>query len=315
MGTERCGRCTKRSDCLAHSPAVPVEWWVRGGTHLPVYDRAEQARLLNQDLYGEHDAILHYLQHAWILAETYGPAIESIARDEMRHLKWLAHTIVRLGQTPDLTPPPIVPPKSGRDLFMQDIAAEEAAIGQYVDHQAVMGDIQIQGLLGRILIDEQDHRRQFSDMLMHLPDGSWQEHTGEDPDPVASRLQAIVALEYQAVLQSLWQSFLHHHTGSISADWEERAIDEMKHLGWIGEALARHGAVAEFPRTPTVRSTPARQEEEEARQYESLAVWADGHDPALLPLIERIRLREAYQRTTLGRMGNGFTLGPVPRDG
>lgn len=40
---------------------------------------ADTIRLLNQDLFGEHDAILYYLTHAWTVASAYGPQILEIA--------------------------------------------------------------------------------------------------------------------------------------------------------------------------------------------------------------------------------------------
>lgn len=88
--------------------------------------------LLNADLRGEHVAIVQYLTHAWQLGEPWASRWESIARDEMRHFRWLAHAIVGLGGIPDLTPPP--PPASDGDLVRQDLAAEEAAIAQYRAH-------------------------------------------------------------------------------------------------------------------------------------------------------------------------------------
>ncbi len=50
--------------------------------------------LLNQDLQGEHAAIIQYLQHAYAMGEgEMACEIEAIAREEMRHLDWLAETL------------------------------------------------------------------------------------------------------------------------------------------------------------------------------------------------------------------------------
>ena len=47
--------------------------------------------LLNQDLEGEHGAIIQYLTHAYAMGEgEMACEIEAIAREEMRHLDWLA---------------------------------------------------------------------------------------------------------------------------------------------------------------------------------------------------------------------------------
>jgi len=61
----------------------------------------EAIRLLNEDIRGEHGAIILYLRTACALGEGAMAAdIEEIARDEMRHPKWLAEEVVRLGGVP-----------------------------------------------------------------------------------------------------------------------------------------------------------------------------------------------------------------------
>lgn len=271
--------------------------------------------LLNQDLFGEHDAILHYLQHAWALQETYGSAIESIARDEMRHFKWLAHAIVQLGGRPDLRVPEAMPPESGRQLLEADIAAESVAIDQYHRHREAIGDPQIRELLGRIVVDEEDHRRQFRELL-----AAWDEENPwvpelADADPAHARLQQMVGTEYRSILNALWRSFMKRHLAGVGMDWEDRAVDEMKHLGWLGEAMARHGLWAAFPSdaAATARQLPAHLQAREQEGYERLKEWAETSDPELRPLIDRIEKREAYQQY-LDYQDKGFTLGPLDRE-
>ena len=59
--------------------------------------------LLNQDLEGEHGAIIQYLIHAYAMGEgEMACEIEALAREEMRHLDWLAEAIVELGGVPSL---------------------------------------------------------------------------------------------------------------------------------------------------------------------------------------------------------------------
>ena len=51
--------------------------------------------LLNQDLEGEHGAIIQYLTHAYAIGEGEMVCeIEAIAREEMRHLDWLAEEMI-----------------------------------------------------------------------------------------------------------------------------------------------------------------------------------------------------------------------------
>lgn len=279
---------------------------------MPVYDRAEQAALLNDDLFGEHDAIVHYLQHAWALKDTYGSAIETIARDEMRHLKWLAHTIVKLGGVPNLAVPTFRPPATGEELFCADIRAEEVAIHQYEEHRRMIRHPQVEGLLGRIVLDEEDHRRRFADMLnQYQKSGQPLAWGTPSRDPVGQRLEELVRLEYHQVLAKLWQSFVDRHLGALTDDFEEQAIDEMKHLGWIGERFWQHGGWPPFPEGPRVRTSAARAEAQEATLYDELHQWAAAAAPDWVPLLERIQQREAYQRASRDRAGAGFTLGPL----
>ena len=66
-------------------------------------DKEKIIALLNQDLQDEHGAIIQYLNHAYGIGEgEMACEIEAVARDEMRHLDWLAETIVELGGTPSL---------------------------------------------------------------------------------------------------------------------------------------------------------------------------------------------------------------------
>ena len=91
-------------------------------------------QLLNEDLYGEHDAIVYYLTHAWTVARQYGSQILEIANDEMRHFKWLGHTISQLGGTPDLAVPPMTPASDLASALEKDVQAEIHAIDQYRQH-------------------------------------------------------------------------------------------------------------------------------------------------------------------------------------
>ena len=50
-------------------------------------DKDKIIALLNQDLEGEHGAIIQYLTHAYAIGEgEMACEIEAIAREEMRHL-------------------------------------------------------------------------------------------------------------------------------------------------------------------------------------------------------------------------------------
>src|SRR4030043_1963185 len=65
--------------------------------------KGEISALLNKDLEGEHGAIIQYLTHAYAMGEgELACEIEALAREEMRHLDWLAEAIVELGGKPSM---------------------------------------------------------------------------------------------------------------------------------------------------------------------------------------------------------------------
>ena len=66
-------------------------------------DKTQIVELLQKDMRGEHQAIIQYLQHAYALGEgELAGQIEAIAREEMRHLDWLADASVELGGYPSM---------------------------------------------------------------------------------------------------------------------------------------------------------------------------------------------------------------------
>ncbi len=275
-------------------------------------DRVETIQLLNQDIYGEHDAIVHYLTQAFTVSHQYGPQIEQIARDEMRHLKWLAHSVVALGGTPDLAIPTMRSTNSIRQAMEQDIEAEIQAIEQYLDHIEKIPDPRIQRLIERIVVDERDHYRQFGELLDQQQGEAWgAERLEDDVASVAHQLRTLVVTEYQAVLGYLMEFFIRQHQRAMGMDYEERAIDEMKHLGWVAEQLARFGVVPPLGKSGTSGDGPQIiDENREQSRYVAVRRWAkDGH-PELLPLLDRIMAHEQYQRSLAVNNG-GWTVGPL----
>ena len=73
--------------------------------------------LLNEDFIGENQAIIHYLTHTWTVMRLFGESITAIARDEMRHFKWLAQAVVALGGMPAMDPPALLPALNGLEAL------------------------------------------------------------------------------------------------------------------------------------------------------------------------------------------------------
>ena len=258
-------------------------------------EKSHTIELLNQDLYAEHDAILYYLTHAWTVAQHYGQEILEIAYDEMRHFKWLAHSIVTLGGHPDLHTPELTPIASIDEALQQDIDAEIRAIEQYEEHRDVIPDASIKALLERIITDERHHLHIFRELLARNTETASKTVNTENPEVsvIASRLQNIVTLEYQQMLGYLLQSFLDNHSQRIGLDMEERSIDEMRHMGWIGKLMGHFGLEPLFPAPQTLNQVREGTKNEE-QLYHDLKEWAKQAMPAMIPTIDRIMEQEHY---------------------
>src|SRR5439155_11080396 len=126
--------------------------------------------LLQDDLRGEHAAIIQYLQHAYRIGEGDLPSeIEEIAREEMRHFRWLCETVGALGGSPTIERDPVfLQAPSEIDLLRLDLDAEDRAIAQYRDHIERIDHGRTVRLLERILADELSHRQEFGGFVEAL---------------------------------------------------------------------------------------------------------------------------------------------------
>ncbi len=106
-------------------------------------DKDEIIALLNQDLEGEHGAIIQYQTHVYAMGEgEMACEIEAISRDEMRHLDWLAETIVELGGTPSLERGSMrMGGDSVVDWMGNDVLLEVGALNQYTEHIKAIDDL------------------------------------------------------------------------------------------------------------------------------------------------------------------------------
>ena len=99
-------------------------------------DNNKLIELLNQDLQDEHGAIIQYLTHAFSMGEgEMSCEIEAFAREEMRHLDWLAETIVELGGQPCLKRGTMnTTGKTPSEWMAEDVKLEQDAIDNYTEH-------------------------------------------------------------------------------------------------------------------------------------------------------------------------------------
>ncbi len=260
--------------------------------------------LLNEDIKGEHMAIVQYLRHAYALGEgEMACEIEAIAREEMRHFDWLSETVVELGGKPVLERAEMdLGGKTPAEWLRRDVKAEEDAIIMYKEHIEAIDDPEIKRLLRRILSDEEAHQAAFSHMVEKLerekiaPEGTL---LAEKRDKTIDMLNWGIRHEYTVILQYLYHSYLTPDE-EVSLELQDQAINEMQHLGWLAEGMTETGGSPEIEETGVDRSEETvdmlqadvaverEVTEEYTRQIEEV------EDPGLKRLLTRIRDHEIY---------------------
>ncbi len=289
----------------------------------------DRIAMLNEDMRGEHMAIVQYLLHAYAMPEGEIPAeIEAIARDEMRHFDWLADAIVELGGTPTLERAPVKRTPDHAANMRLDVTAEDDAIALYEQHIAAIDDPKLKRLLERIVSDEKAHREIFLKFVDEVSAFAATETGGAEappPDPVAlDVLDKGIRHEYTVILQYLWHSFVMPHC-EISRELEMQAINEMQHLGWLAEEMAGMGGPVEMERTAVNQSTDTaemlaadiRAEREVTQVYSEQLNKIQ--DEGLKSLLARIRDHEVYHSAVfsdlLQSLQKGSEKAPSPTKG
>jgi bacterioferritin len=264
-------------------------------------DKDKIIALLNQDLEGEHAAIIQYLVHAYAMGEgEMACEIEAIAREEMRHFDWLAETIVSLGGTPSLergdmrTGGEAVP-----DWMKNDVLQEKDAITLYEEHIKAIGDPKIKRLLERILSDEKSHRGDFEHFVNKAQKEGARDLRGSRQDKVTQVLNWGIEHEYTIILQYLLHSYMTPNE-DVKEEMEDQAINEMQHLGWLSEEMVdkksspriEHTEVDKSTKTADMLRADIKIEKRVAAEYDRAAKEIE--EPDLQKLLARIRDHEVY---------------------
>lgn len=264
-------------------------------------DKDKIVALLNQDLKGEHAAIIQYLVHAYAMGEgEMACEIEAIAREEMRHFDWLAETIVSLGGTPSLergdmrTSGELVP-----DWMKNDVLQEEDAIALYKEHIKAIDNPKIRRLLKRILSDEKSHRGDFEHFVNKAQKEGAKDLRGSRQDKVAQVLNWGIEHEYTVILQYLLHSYMTPNK-DVKKEMEDQAINEMQHLGWLSEEMVdkkgspriEHIEVNQSTKTADMLRADIEIEKKVAAEYDRAAKEIE--EPDLKELLTRIRDHEVY---------------------
>jgi len=264
-------------------------------------DKDDIIALLNKDIEDEHGAIIQYLTHAYSMGEgEMACEIEALARDEMRHLDWLAETIVELGGVPSLKRGTMRMEDGAVGNWMKnDVLLEEGAIRQYKEHIGTVDDPKIKRLLGRILSDEESHHGTFEHFVEKAQKEGTKDIRGARQDDVTRVLDWGIQHEYTVILQYLLHSYISPNK-EIKQQMEDQAINEMQHLGWLAEEMVDGGGSPTIEHTEVDRSTKTADmlkadikiEREVAAEYDRAAREID--DPGIKKLLHRIRDNEIY---------------------
>jgi bacterioferritin len=264
-------------------------------------ERKDIIELLNLDLQDEHGAIIQYLNHAYAMGEgEMACEIEAIAREEMRHLDWLAETIVDLGGVPSLKRGTmLMDGVSVPDWMGNDVKLEKGAIEHYKEHIVRIDNPRIRRLLQRILADEEAHHGKFEHFVEKARKEDVSDHRSSRNDNVAKTLNWGIEHEYTVVLQYLFHSYMSKND-EAKKQLEDQAINEMQHLGWLAEELVDGGGNPIIEHTEPNQSTKTADmlradikiEKEVADAYDRAAKKVQ--DPGLKQLLLRIRDNEIY---------------------
>jgi len=264
-------------------------------------DKDKIIALLNEDLEGEHTAIIQYLTHAYAMGEgEMACEIEAIAREEMRHLDWLAETIVELGGTPSLERGKMrMDGESVADWMRNNVILEEDGMNLYREHIKLIDAPKIKRLLKRILSDEESHHGDFKHFVDKAQKEGAKDLRGVRQDRVAQILDWGIEHEYTVILQYLLHSYMTTNE-DVKEEMQDQAINEMQHLGWLAEEMVDgrgtpridHTEVDQSTKTADMLRADIKVEKEVADGYDRAAKEIE--DPDLKKLLLRIRDHEVY---------------------
>jgi bacterioferritin len=100
-----------------------------------------------------------------------GSTLKKVAITEMRHAEAIAERVVALGERPTTEATPIVIGDTPREMIAEDESAESGAIQLYTEIVAAAqseGDETTKKLFQRILSDEREHHRIFTNLLQEI---------------------------------------------------------------------------------------------------------------------------------------------------
>ncbi|MET0939990.1 MAG: ferritin-like domain-containing protein [Mesorhizobium sp.] len=127
--------------------------------------RKELAKLLNEDLAREYQAIIAYVVYSQVLkgAEYMNIADQLVehAKQELEHALTISRQIDYLGEMPTATPRPVKLSDKPRDMLRFDLHNENETIRNYrerIRQCEDLGEFAMAEQIREILVQEQDHQ-------------------------------------------------------------------------------------------------------------------------------------------------------------
>ncbi|MFC1962137.1 ferritin-like domain-containing protein [Chloroflexota bacterium] len=270
-------------------------------------EKEKLIQILNQDLESEHGAIIQYLIQAYAMGEgEVSCEMEAVAREEMRHLDWLAETIASLGGTPSLTRGKMrMGGKAVSEWMQNNVLLEEDAIGSYREQAKTIDDPKVSRLIRRILSDEEVHHKQFEHFIEKVKKEDLKDNRGDRQDSTTRELNWGIEHEYTVILQYLLQSYL-AKSEEAKEELADQAINEMQHLGWIAEEMVSGGGNPKIEHAEVNTTTSLKDglqddikiEKIVAERYDKAGKGTE--DPGLQRLFFRMRDHELYHAELFG---------------
>jgi bacterioferritin len=127
--------------------------------------REQLAKLLNEDLAREYQAIISYVVYSQVLkgAEYMNIAdqLEIHAGQELKHALTISRQIDYLGAMPTVTPKPVRTSEKAKDMLRFDLENENETIRNYrtrIRQCEALGEFAMAEQIRDILVEEQDHQ-------------------------------------------------------------------------------------------------------------------------------------------------------------
>jgi len=127
---------------------------------------------LNDDLAGEYNAIISYLQYSAKVNGPYRPQLVQFLQqeipDEQMHAQYLADKIASLGGDPTVTPRPVKTSDDTRQMLEYIYEAEAETVENYrqrIDQADELGEVGLKVQLEDMLNDETTHRDEVKKIL------------------------------------------------------------------------------------------------------------------------------------------------------